>query len=435
MIGWTALMLACKGGHLEVVKLLLKAKANLDHQMEAKGITALIIAVQKGFSDIVQQLLEYGADPNIGDRRGSTAIHSAVGPNDSQSNPSNRDEKFTRASQKLEIIQLLIESGVNVNIQNIAGILPLMMACMDSCSNSTHVVELLLKNEADPNIQTTGTKMIGLTALMFACVVSNVEVIKLLLKAKANPNQQQTDGMTALMFEAKQGHPHIVQQLLEYGADPNISDRSGRTAIHYIMMLYDRQPSKMMSDKLEILQLLIARGINLNIKDRNGKTALMAASFFRFTEAVKLLLQNGADPNIEQHKPVNITSSLPKTIRFTALIYASGERMNAEVVKLLLKANANPNQENALALMIAAQQGYPDIVQQLLKYGADPNSISEDSDIDGSIALHCVLESQKETPHKDNKEKISNQLAIIQQLIESVADIINIQNDSPDDGH
>ena len=98
MIGWTALMLACKGGHLEVVKLVLKAKANPDHQMEAKGITALIIAVQKGFSDIVQQLLEYGADPNIGDRRGSTAIHSAVGPNDSQSNPSNRDEKFTRAS-------------------------------------------------------------------------------------------------------------------------------------------------------------------------------------------------------------------------------------------------------------------------------------------------------------------------------------------------
>ena len=191
-------------------------------------------------------------------------------------------------------------------------------------------------------------------------------------------------------------------------------------------MLHDRQPSEMMSDKLEILQLLIARGINLNIKDRNGKTALMTASFFRFTEAVKLLLQTGADPNIEQHKPVNITSSLPKMIRFTALIYASGERMNAEVVKLLLKANANPNQENALALMIAAQQGYPDIVQQLLKYGADPNSIS---DIDGSTALHCVLESQKETPHKDDKEKTSNQLAIIQQLIESGANIINIQNE------
>ena len=74
MIGWTALMLACEFGHLEVVQLLLKGKANPDLR-EAEGITALIIAVKQGFSDIVQQLLEYGTDPNIGDENGCTAIH------------------------------------------------------------------------------------------------------------------------------------------------------------------------------------------------------------------------------------------------------------------------------------------------------------------------------------------------------------------------
>ena len=54
----------------------------------------------------------------------------------------------------------------------------------------------------------------------------------------------------------------------------------------------------------------------------------MTASFFGFTEAVKLLLQAGADPNIENHIPVKelfITSSFPKTgiIGITALMYAS----------------------------------------------------------------------------------------------------------------
>ena len=125
-----------------------------------------------------------------------------------------------------------------------AGITPLMMACMDSCSNSIQVVELLLKNEADPNIQTSETEMIGLTALMLACEAGNLEVTKLLLKAKANPNQQQIDGITALMFQAKQGHPDIAQQILEYGADLNICDKNGRTAIHFIMMLDDTQPSE-----------------------------------------------------------------------------------------------------------------------------------------------------------------------------------------------
>ena len=76
--------------------------------------------------------------------------------------------------------------------------------------------------------------------------------------------------------------------------------------------------------------------------------------------------------------------------------------------------------------MIAALQGYPDIVHQLLKYGADPNSISN---IDGSTAIHHVVGSLTETPHKDNKEKTAIKLAIIQQLIEKGANIINIQNE------
>ena len=425
-IGRTALMLACECGHFEVVQLLLKANAN-PNLRETLGITALMIAANKGFSDIVLQLLEYDADPNICDSSGCTAIHRAARPSNLQSNPSQGDEDFTRTFKKLEIIQLLIKRGVNINIQNTAGITPLMMAC--SCSNSTQVVELLLRNEANPNIQTEYSE----TALMLACETCNLEVTKLLLKAKANPNQQRTDGITALMFVAQQGHPDIVQQLLEYGAELNTHDKNGCTAIHHIMLLDDTETlqssEKMMSDKFEVLQLVITRGIDVNIKDGNGMTALMLASIVGFTEAVKLLLQAGADPNIEHHIPVNevfITSSLPKThrIRFTALIFACLQ-MNSEIVKLLLKANANPNQENALALMIAAEQGYLDIIQQLLKYGADPNSISN---IDGSTALHYVLQSLTESLHKDNKENTSIKLTIIQQLIEKGANI-NIQNE------
>ena len=541
-IGRTALMIACECGHFEVVQLLLKANAN-PNLRETLGITALMIATNKGFSDIVLQLLEYDADPNICDSSGCTAIHHAARPSNLQSNPSQGDEDFTRTFKKLEIIQLLIKRGVNINIQNTAGITPLMMAC--SCSNSTQVVELLLRNEANPNIQTEYSE----TALMLACETCNLEVTKLLLKAKANPNQQRTDGITALMFVAQQGHPDIVQQLLEYGAELNTHDKNGCTAIHHIMLLDDTETlqssEKMMSDKFEVLQLVITRGIDVNIKDGNGMTALMLASIVGFTEAVKLLLQAGADPNIEHHIPVNevfITSSLPKThrIRFTALIFACLQ-MNSEIVKLLLKANANPNQENALALMIAAEQGYLDIIQQLLKYGADPNSISNIdgngmtalmlasivgfteavklllqagadpniehhipvnevfitsslpkthrirftalifaclqmnseivklllkananpnqenalalmiaaeqgyldiiqqllkygadpnsiSNIDGSTALHYVLQSLTESLHKDNKENTSIKLTIIQQLIEKGANI-NIQNE------
>ena len=554
MIGWTALMLACDCGHLEVVQLLLKGKANPDLR-EAEGITALIIAAKQGFSDIVQQLLEYGADPNIGDENGCTAIHYITMLDDTETSQSS--EKMM--SDKLEMLELLIIRGINVNIKDRNGKTALMTA---SFFGFTEAVKLLLQAGADPNIEdhipvkklfiTSGlpnTHTIGFTALTYASKQNNSEVTELLLKAKADPNQENAfalmtaaqqrypdivqqilkygadpnsisniDGSTGLIIAAQQRHPDIVQHLLEYGADPNIGDNIGCTAMHYMMMLDDTetphlsekmmsdkleilqllivrgidvnikdgygvtalmkasfwgfteavklllqtgadanlisdidgytaihcdmmlydpetpqlQPSeKIMSDKLEILQLLLVRGINVNIKNGNGVTALMTASVFGFTEAVKLLLQAGADPNIEQDRPVNevfITSSLPKihTIRFNALIYAV-IRMNSEVVNLLLKAKANPNQENALALMFAAQYGYPDIVQQLLKYGADPNSISN---IDGSTTLHCILESLEETPHNDDKDKEKTfiKLAIIQQLLETGANIINIQN-------
>jgi len=256
-----------------------------------------------------------------------------------------------------------------------------------------------------------------------------LEVVQLLLKAKANPDHQVLDGRTALMF-AK--HVDIAQQLLDYGADPNICDRHGCTAVHYnIVMLDDTKTQqlkeKMMCDKLEILQLLIIRGIDVNIKAENGLTALMIASSIDCAEAVNLLLQGGADPNIVDINKDTLISNLPEThtIGLTALLF-SCVKMNLEVTELLLKANANPNQENALALMIAAYHGNPDIVQQLLKYGADPNSISN---FNGCTTFHCALLGITETPYKDKyfKKKISITLAIIQQLLEKGVSSINIQ--------
>ena len=459
--GFTILMQASIFGSAQIVELLLQAGAdpnisiktsiltisetffsNESHLVgnEAIGWTALMIACEYGHLEVVQQLLEYGADPNIRDKNDRTAIHYIMMLNGTEiPQPS---EKIM--SHKLEILQLLIVRGINVNIKDRNGMTALMKA---SFFEFTEAVKLLLQAGADPNIEQhitvnetyiisnlPETHTIGVTALIYACSKRmNLEVVNLLLKANANPNQENA---FALMIAAEQGYPDIVQQLLEYGADPNIRDNNGRTAIHYtgIMMLNGTeipQPSeKIMSHKLEILQLLIVRGINVNIKDRNGITALMIASIGGFTEAVKLLLQAGADPNIEKHMPVNeffITSSLPKTgtIGLTALMCASSQ-MNSEVTELLLQANANPNQENAFALMIAAEQGYPDIVHQLLKYGADPNSICN---INGSTALHFVVGSPTETLHKDNKEKTAIKLAIIQQLIEKGANIINIQNE------
>ena len=431
--GGTALMFASENGHSEIVQLLLNAKAKPDLQTD-NGETALHVAAVKGYPDIVQLLLEYGADPNISNRDGETAIHAAAsglcivtaigrGEITSMEVVNTLTTLFPgNYEHYLKTMKLLIaQPNIKINETNSSGFTILMQA---SIFGSAQIVELLLQAGADPNI-----------SIKTSIDKSILTISETLFSNESHLVGNEAIGWTALMIACEYGHLEVVQQLLEYGADPNIRDKNDRTAIHYIMMLNGTeipQPSeKIMSHKLEILQLLIVRGINVNIKDRNGMTALMKASFFEFTEAVKLLLQAGADPNIEQHITVNgtyIISNLPEThtIGVTALIYACSKRMNLEVVNLLLKANANPNQENAFALMIAAEQRYPDIVQQLLEYGADPNSISN---VDGSTALHFVVRSPTDTPHKDDKEKTAIKLAIIQQLIIKGANIINIQNE------
>ena len=69
--------IACKFGHIEVVKRLLKAPGAQINQTTDKGATALGIAAKNGQDDIVRLLLENGADPNIGGKSGITPIDAA----------------------------------------------------------------------------------------------------------------------------------------------------------------------------------------------------------------------------------------------------------------------------------------------------------------------------------------------------------------------
>lgn len=79
--GGTAIIPAAEKGHLETVKILLKAGINPNH-VNNLGWTALMEAVLLGdgspiYVDIVETLIEGGADPNIPDKKGVTALQYA----------------------------------------------------------------------------------------------------------------------------------------------------------------------------------------------------------------------------------------------------------------------------------------------------------------------------------------------------------------------
>ncbi|XP_019859899.1 PREDICTED: ankyrin repeat and KH domain-containing protein mask-like, partial [Amphimedon queenslandica] len=193
-ISCPSLVFACIGGHLEVVKSLLKEINDLNHQQET-GETFLMLACECGHKDIVLTLLENGADPNICDNDGDNALHHALYSSSSEDN--NIDD----------IIETLLSWNINVNRKNNDGVTPLMIA---SEKGYTEVLVLLLE-EADPNI--TDSK--GRTALMHASFNGQSEAVALLLMTyNADPSVIDNNRLSALCHAAYGGHNKVIDTLL-----------------------------------------------------------------------------------------------------------------------------------------------------------------------------------------------------------------------------
>jgi ankyrin repeat protein len=110
--------------------------------------------------------------------------------------------------------------------------------------------------------------------------------------------------------------------------------------------------------------LVTAQNIDsVNYRDNSGRSLLMCASENGYTEVCKILLNKGANLDLQASNGV------------TALNLAS-QNGHKEVVKLLLEKGAKMDLQAKIgvtALIMAAQEGYIQIVKFLLEKGANPN--------------------------------------------------------------
>jgi len=196
--GNTALMYACRHSHLEVVKILISAGANLNlqgDQWDCKGYTALIYATYDGCQKIVKALVDAGANVNIKDE-----LHKRTA--------------LIISSEKshLEIVKILIHAGADLNVQNIYGKTALIHV---SRKGHLEVVKTLIQAGANVNLQGQAeyTSEKGWTALIHASRVGHLEVVKSLIDAEADLHLKTAGGWTALMHASDQGHKEVVKVL------------------------------------------------------------------------------------------------------------------------------------------------------------------------------------------------------------------------------
>jgi ankyrin repeat protein len=132
------------------------------------------------------------------------------------------------ASQKghMGVVLSLLDKGAAIHAQSPGGWTALLLAC--SFVGHPPLVRLLVERGADP----ATCRDRGSTALMFASLNGHLEVVRVLLglpSAKATINHRNSHGCTALWLACRIGREGMVRLLLEGGADHTIADNNGNT--------------------------------------------------------------------------------------------------------------------------------------------------------------------------------------------------------------
>ncbi|XP_059167490.1 ankyrin repeat domain-containing protein 50-like [Physella acuta] len=354
--GQSALLFAVHNVDLEVVELLLQCQADVDQAHVGDGTTALYFAARSGSASLVRMLIRAGANVNLANSEGVTALMKAS------------DRGY------YDTVRLLLNEKADVKLVSRQGWDALMYA---SCEGHGKILELLLKNcdsinkealfIASQNGRTECVKLLlkygygvnvandeGNTALMYAAYAGHEAIAETLLKQRdINVNQQDGNGWTALHYASKQGKANVVQQLVKRNADVNLHSTKGVSVL--MMASLSNAPGA-----LQTLNLLLQSHADVNYVSPDGWSALGAASFSGRHQAVECLLQ---------HSATDISRSL---------MLAVGQGHNT-IADTLITSGANVNftdESGTDPLMVAARANNVAAVQKLIQLGADVTKVN-----------------------------------------------------------
>jgi ankyrin len=347
--------LACGSGKIDLVKILLKHKAEVN-RLDDRGQTPLYYAVLSDRSEsskLIDILIEAGAVLDNVDKRGQTPVMEAVIGGTVKIYGARIDVKGH--------LEVLLRAGAKTNVQNVDGKTALLQA---SKYGELAACKLLIDAGAKTEVQDVN----GRAALHYAAKYKELAICTMLVEAGAKIETQDfINSNTALHYAVKNGDLDICTMLLEARAKTDIQALDGNTALHYAAW----------DDCLEICAMLVEAGVDIDIQGKHGKTALLQAAKFGQLAACKMLIEAGAKTDIQEK---NRETALHRAARSSCL----------ELCTMLVAAGADTTIQNAsgeIALHIAAALGGQlSMCRVLIEAGANINV----QDNAGYTALHCA---------------------------------------------
>jgi ankyrin repeat protein len=293
--GTTALMLAAASGKPDAVKLLLDKGANVDAREHGRNETALMFAAANGRAEVIRLLMAKGSD--------AAATTKVIDLSAFAKEELERFAQFQRQSGRGA--QAPLGRGGRGRGEGTPGI------------DRQYAYPELVGYQG------------GLTALHIAARQGSVESVAALLEGGVDIDQRSAgDRITPIIIATLNGHFDLAKILLEKGGDPSLAEDNGVTPLYAAIncvwapkALYPqpRAYEQQRETYLELMSALLDRGADPNARlrkkvwysgydfdlsgvDEIGATPFWRAAYASDIDAMKLLVQKGADPSIPSMK-------------------------------------------------------------------------------------------------------------------------------------
>ncbi|XP_067660111.1 putative ankyrin repeat protein RF_0381 [Haliotis asinina] len=326
----TILHVACQGGNVEIVKVIITSNAVYINSREKGGSIPVMSAARAGHKAVFDILVEAGADLSQVTNKEETIFHMAcVGGN-------------------VEIIKCLMTHGiVDIDSRDRKGWTPVMHAV-----NAGHKEAFDVLVEAGADVPQVGNNKE--TILHVSCVGGNVEIIKYLLRHDiVGIDSLDADGWTPVMHAVNAGHKQVFDLLVEAGADLSPVTDENESILHLACG----------GGNIEIIRYLVKHTIvDIDSRDDGGFTPVMHAAMDKSKDVFSLLVEGGAD--------LSLLGENNEKILHLACSYDSVEIVKQLLTQKLVDINSRDG-DGCTSAMIAAREGHEAVFNLLVEHEAD----------------------------------------------------------------
>ena len=275
--GFYPVHLAASKGNVEALIALAEYDSSLLEQvsLNTSGFTPLLCAAQYGQSMVAEYLLSQNIDVNKARAdTGATPLHMAIGqkfldtvrkllPSSDIEKVDNKGDNAIMHSLRdhdIDIINLILDRGPNLDHANHDGITPLLDAII--YAEDAELVHLLLSRGATPSLVSSnippinGINLSGMTPLHISIIKDKAQIVAKLAPV-SNHTVEDNNGLTPLLRSLVIGNEEIIKLIMqEDNCDLDYGNKSGMTPLLFSVL----------NSKVTLVDLLIDHGANPNLK-------------------------------------------------------------------------------------------------------------------------------------------------------------------------